>query len=187
MIEILKDFEVNYHKCSSPKERSELIFNKNEKVKDVIRKQIKENGAFQIQSPFGEKTCKVCGGTGEIYKFFRDIKTVTCLKCKGLGNIEMPCVTCKGTGRYIQEEPPLKINVACKVCNGQGKIYRICSTCNGKGRIKKFVIAPEIKSTTLCPHCQGVGFYHETKQFNPCIDKHSQVAEQLVQLLTKED
>lgn len=179
----LQEFE-GYYQHSNKKE---IIQEKNIMIRKLIENQIKEKGVFHVNAPFGKRTCKDCGGTGEIYKFFRDVKTITCPKCNGRGNFVKPCLICQGSGRYIREELPLRINVKCKHCGGVGKIYCICPTCKGKGKVKKHVIAPKIKSTTLCPTCEGLGFYQDQKksehQFNPCVDRNSKIAEQLVQLI----
>jgi len=177
----LQEFEKRYQHSN---EKESIVQEKNNIVRRAVENQIKEKGAFHVDVPFGERTCKVCGGTGEIYKFFRDVKNVTCKRCNGKGNLEKPCLVCQGSGRYIREELPLRINVKCKVCSGLGKIYIICPICKGKGKVKKHVIAPKIKSTTKCPSCEGLGFYQEQEQeFNPCVDRNSEIAEQLTQLV----
>jgi len=176
----LQEFENRYQHSN---ERGNIIQEKNELIRRWIEQQIEERGRFNLNNPFGERTCKVCGGTGEIYKFFRDVKTITCNKCKGMGNIEKPCLVCQGSGRYIKEEPPLKINVKCKFCDGLGKSYITCPVCKGRGKVKRLVIAPKIKSTTTCPSCNGLGFYRERQVFNPCIDRDSEIADRLVQLI----
>ena len=84
-----------------------------------------------------------------------------------LGRVVEDCLSCKGSGRYIREEAKdLRVNVQCKTCKGRKytpgseftQVLTKCKTCKGKRKLKIPKLAPEVKSTTKCKVCSGIGF-----------------------------
>jgi DnaJ-class molecular chaperone len=126
--------------------------------------QIKEHGKFDLTDiiPFKD-ICESCGGSGELYKFFRNAATEPCRFCDD-GYVLITCRSCKGTTRYKKTQNSLNINVECNRCERDadgkptGKEKVKCRKCKGSGNFRKLVIAPKIESTTHCRECKGRGF-----------------------------
>lgn len=102
---------------------------------------------------------------------------------KYLGKVVDDCPSCDGDGRYITEDPEFggKNNLACRTCRGINidglsevtQVISKCKTCKGKREVKIPVISPEIKSTTLCRKCSGLGYTiprPEQQPMNPVIN-----------------
>lgn len=71
---------------------------------------------------------------------------------------EKSCISCRGTGEiYKFNKKPA--DVRCPVCLGTKKVNNAtCSRCLGKGKIKKVFYDHNLKSTTPCKKCNGLGF-----------------------------
>lgn len=96
-----------------------------------------------------------------------------------LGRVVEDCISCSGTGRYVMKDPEFggSNNLECKTCKGHNidgrsktsQVLTKCKTCKGKRKVKIPVIAPELKSTTICKKCEGKGFVPMKNLMNPVI------------------
>ena len=104
------------------------------------------------------------------------------------------CKSCGGTGRYVRKDlaKDLVINALCKTCKGyniDGKskttqVMHKCFTCKGTGKLKIPVLAPYLKSTTVCGRCGGDGFVEikpERQPMNPVVSEET--ADKLANLI----
>jgi len=159
--EVLTQFEL---KLKNTEDKSQLIEEKNFLLKNLIEMQMKKRHFFKINSPF-KNTCKVCNGTGEIYKFNKKMIEVKCPECDGEGSKEIKCPQCKGVGRFVKRwKSGGGINVECKHCHGTKVIKVKCIDCHSTGKIKKLVPDHKIKDTTPCSKCKGIGFITKPKK-----------------------
>lgn len=155
--DLLKHFVVQRKVKIENKETKDLRLltdAKNILLRLKIEGQVESNGKFNLtdQIPF-ENICPVCNGLGEKLKFYRKTISEPCKYCKD-GTKIIACNICKGTGRYKREG----INVKCNKCGGEGKRKVKCRKCRGKCTVMKLTIDHNIKSTTHCKTCKGLGF-----------------------------
>ena len=112
---------------------------------------VKEKGHFDIKGkiPFDD-ICLKCHGLGEIFKFLRTAKTVTCRECSSSKEPgKMICKACNGTKKYHNRE--------CFKCEGTGS--RVCYSCGGKRTVKINAIFHQFeKKPDHCHICKGRGF-----------------------------
>ncbi len=156
--EVLSQFKLKLQNFKEQSEKDQLIKEKNFLLKNLIKKQMKKRHFFKISSPF-KNTCKVCNGTGEIYKFNKKLVEVKCPDCEGKGTKEIKCSHCNGAGRFIKRwKNGGGINVECKYCKGAKTIKAKCVKCQTTGKVKKLVSDYTIKETTPCSKCKSIGF-----------------------------
>lgn len=161
--EVLTQFGLKLNKIKTPLEEIKLIKEKNFLLQNLIEFQMKNRFFFKINSPF-KRTCKVCKGTGEIYKFDKKVIDIKCPECNGQGIKEVKCPKCNGAGRFIKRwKGGGGVNVTCKHCKGFRKIKIKCLNCQASGKIKKTVTSHTIKSTTPCTKCKSLGFIPKPK------------------------
>ena len=164
---LLKGFEIDYI-CKIENEETKdlktLTDAKNICLRHKIEEMIEETGRFDLVIPF-EDVCKDCGGSGELYKFFRKTVEVECRVCEGAGKKVVKCKSCHGTSRFRKDDGKgLRINVLCKTCKGENMVDDVsmvelkCKKCRGKGQVRKIALDAKIKSTTFCRTCKGRGF-----------------------------
>jgi hypothetical protein len=176
--DLLKTFQVQHDVNLDNNEEDKnvrLVDAKNIIMRNMIKNIIKTTGGYFDMSeiiPF-EISCVNCRGTGELYNFFRDERTISCKHCdrdengRATGRRTITCPACKGSGKYQKRygsEPHHYQMVDCIKCdkdsegNPTGKYTFKCRPCQGSGTFKKMVIAPGFKSTTTCRVCDGRGF-----------------------------
>lgn len=159
--DVLESFEKKYLILKPNNELDDFqqyIEAKNVLVRSLVQNQMRNRRYFEISSPF-KNICPVCKSTGEIYKFHRKTVKVNCHICAGNKKVTVKCRACDGTGRFRKRwKTGGGINVSCRVCDGKGEVTIKCINCRGKGKIRKVVTDHEIKSTTPCRKCKGLGF-----------------------------
>jgi len=100
----------------------DLIKARNLLIQRLIEFQMSEKGRFEIE-PDLNNICPNCKGTGEIYKFKKEVISVPCKNCNGKGVIgEYNCLKCLGRGHISKIINLLKIDysTSCKECKGTG-------------------------------------------------------------------
>ena len=134
-------------------------------LKTLVEQMVAELEKFHIQIEDPSK-CPACLGTGNLYKFYKDVKRIPCRTCGGRGKLEHTCKKCGGSGKYYKSDKNLKLRLKCKYCNGTGTQETKCRSCFGKGYHLKFIIEPKVKTQIKCKRCSGLGFKNSKLQ-NP--------------------
>lgn len=122
----------------------DLIKARNILIQNLIEFQMSEKGRFEIE-PISNNVCPNCHGTGEIYKFKKEIVTVSCKNCKGKGTTgEYICFKCLGLGHIKKIVNLRKIDYSsqCKECKGTG----VKNKTNFGTPVIPFILADKIKN-----------------------------------------
>lgn len=101
-----------------------LILAKHTLLRHIVCQEMKEQRYFSIVSPF-EKSCILCRGAGEIYKFDKHLVDVNCPVCAGKKEVDnAKCSRCIGTGKIKRAflTHTMKSTTPCKQCNELGFI-----------------------------------------------------------------
>ena len=100
----------------------DLIKARNLLIQNLIEFQMSEKGRFEID-PILSNICSNCKGTGEIYKFKKDIIAIPCKICGGKGTTgKYKCFKCLGIGhiKRIVNLNKIDYSSTCKECKGTG-------------------------------------------------------------------
>jgi len=157
---LLSNYKEIYEKTKDP-EKKKFVKNCRDLIeKQIVSNEMQLNRFFVMDAPYSECVCNRCKGGGLIFKFQQGSVTKPCRVCSGTGKIAKICRACKGTGKYKKNHNGVESEVECNKCFGHGSnVWVICQKCMGKGEVKLHFKTHEIKSTTECPVCKGVGFF----------------------------
>ena len=104
----------------------DIMSAKNVLIRKLIEDMITTDGKFKIgPTPF-KSPCTACSGTGELYRFFRQVVEVPCICNRGYIGKEknIKCSRCRGTGRVkiVVLDATIKSTTRCHKCGGVGFI-----------------------------------------------------------------
>jgi len=163
IVSILSFFLIKYREEDDQQKLVKLKQNRNLLVRTNLLTQIFSTGQFKKWKPTFKNACPKCNGTGELYLFNRMLKEVVCNRCVK-GKLWIPCTKCDGTGRNIVRfKKGGGTDSICTKCKDSPDDHKfqievVCRTCKGTTIAKIPVLDYSLKSTTICPLCNSLGY-----------------------------